>query len=519
MSSESKKICPQCGTLINENAKFCASCGALVVHESEISYDGNFQKMSQRNDDKSSHSQRIVYEKNNGFWTTGRLVFGILSILIFAIMVFQSCAVGTLNTFSDSGDMGGTQGMLTAIAYLSAGITGIASRNSCSKGGSLASAILYWIGALFTVGGSDIYGDLMIWGVLAAFLGLFFMYCAIRTVGDLKEKKRMIWLIISAIITILLIAMSISGGEKVIEEDTAKGNEYDLVLGENKEKETVRESILGTLIETATEPFENETEVLSQGTYIYDDGNSVYNAAEVIEGHYVYHGFGNAKADGYDEGDKGSKSIEPVDVNEPYIMILDSSKRLITDADVSGMTSEQLRIAVNEIYARHGRRFADAELQAWFNSQAWYQGTVSPENFNENVLSQVEKDNIRFLKQKRDGKSVFAEKALSGKYEVSFGSEGGAELEIVYSSGDDIYTVEFYGSYLDYAGGTCGFLAAYADNVWDYYEDGGYSASMRLSYDGFDTIIVTSLDGVTFGGMEFPGFSGTYSRTAEYDMP
>lgn len=466
------KKCSQCGALISENAKFCASCGAPVVYDRGISNNGNFQNASQRNEDNSSNSQRLVYEKNNGFWTTGRLVFGIFSILIFVFMVFQSCVVGTINTFSDSGEISGTQGMLTAIMYLSAGITGIASRNSRSKGGPLASAILYWLGALFTAGGSDIYGDLMIWGVLAACLGLFFMYCAIRTDGDLKEKKRIIWLIISVIITVMLIAMSTSGGDKVTEEDTAKANEYDLVSGENKEKEIVQESIEEATVETTT----------------------------------------------YYEEDRGSTSIESVGVNEPHTMILDSSKRLITDADVSGMTSEQLRIAVNEIYARHGRRFVDAELQAWFNSQAWYQGTVSPENFNENVLSQVEKDNIKFLQQKRDGKSVSAERELGGKYEVSFGSDGGAELEIVYGSGDDIYTVEFYGSYLDYAGGTKGFLVAYADNVWDYYENGGYSASMRLNYDGFDTIVVTSLDGMSFGGMGFPGFGGTYSRTAEYPM-
>lgn len=506
-------------------------------------------------------------------------------------MVFQSCVVGTINTFSDSGEISGTQGMLAAIMYLSAGITGIASRNSRSKGGPLASAILYWLGALFTAGGSDVYGDLMIWGVLAACLGSFFMYCAIRTDGDLKEKKRVIWLIISVMITAMLIAMSTLGGDKVTEEDAVKANEYDLVSGKNKEKEIVQEPIEEATVETTTESFENEAGALLQGTYIYDDGSSIYSTAEVIEdtyglrididamgygGHqqgfangylnglgggtyscidendsgtfvlkitdvgfditahpasgmenmfgsiegcYVYSGFGNAKADGCYEKNKGSRSIESVGVNEPHVMIPDSSKRLITDADVSGMAPEQLRIAVNEIYARHGRKFKDAELQAWFGSQTWYQGRVLPDQFDESSLSQIEKDNIKFLQQKRDSKSVFAEKALSGKYEVSFGSDGGAELEIVYGSGDDIYTAEFYGSYLDYAGGTSGFLVVYADNVWDYYEDGGYSASMRLSYDGFDTIIVTSLDGVTFGGMGFPGFSGTYSRTAEYDMP
>lgn len=75
----------------------------------------------------------------------------------------------------------------------------------------------------------------------------------------------------------------------------------------------------------------------------------------------------------------------------------DSSIRLITDADVAELSEEELRIATNEIYARHGRRFKDAELQAYFDSQSWYDGTVEPSEFNEDVLSQIEKDNIKFL--------------------------------------------------------------------------------------------------------------------------
>jgi hypothetical protein len=119
------------------------------------------------------------------------------------------------------------------------------------------------------------------------------------------------------------------------------------------------------------------------------------------------------------------------------------------------------------------------------------------------------------------------EKSITGVYTLELGNEGGAELEITYSSGDDSFLVYFSGSYGDQAGETKGYLVAHTDGtdgIWEYYEYSAYEAgnyipSMQLEYDAADTITVTSLDGQSFGGMDFPGFGGTYVRTAEYSMP
>ncbi|MCD8000707.1 MAG: zinc ribbon domain-containing protein [Clostridiales bacterium] len=124
------------------------------------------------------------------------------------------------------------------------------------------------------------------------------------------------------------------------------------------------------------------------------------------------------------------------------------------------------------------------------------------------------------------GVSENVEKALSGRYEVYFGGDGGAVLEITYLSDEDIYAVNFSGSMLDYAGEAMGFLVAYSDGsdgIWEFYEDsayeaGNYTPSMSLKYDGTDSIEVTSLDGQTFGGMNFPGFEGSYTRIEEYPI-
>lgn len=83
-------------------------------------------------------------------------------------------------------------------------------------------------------------------------------------------------------------------------------------------------------------------------------------------------------------------------------VIPDSSTRRIAAADLEGLTKDQLKIARNEIYARHGRKFDSEVLQFYFNSKSWYQGTIEASAFSEDLLSQVEKDNINLIKAKEE---------------------------------------------------------------------------------------------------------------------
>lgn len=83
-------------------------------------------------------------------------------------------------------------------------------------------------------------------------------------------------------------------------------------------------------------------------------------------------------------------------------MIPSSSYSRLTEADLAGYTKEQLKIARNEIYARHGRRFDTEALQNYFNTKSWYSGTIAPSSFSEDLLSQVEKDNIKLIKKKEE---------------------------------------------------------------------------------------------------------------------
>ena len=75
-----------------------------------------------------------------------------------------------------------------------------------------------------------------------------------------------------------------------------------------------------------------------------------------------------------------------------------SSNAYISASDLAGLSKEQLRLARNEIYARHGYRFNGADLKAYFESKSWYSGTISPDDFDESVLNEYEIANITTIR-------------------------------------------------------------------------------------------------------------------------
>ena len=93
---------------------------------------------------------------------TWKLVSGILSIVLFVLVSFQSCAAGISNTLEENGEMGGTAGLIVALMLLAGGIVSICTRKG-GKSGNIALIVLFGLGALigFTLAGS--YADLSIW--------------------------------------------------------------------------------------------------------------------------------------------------------------------------------------------------------------------------------------------------------------------------------------------------------------------------------------------------------------------
>lgn len=82
-------------------------------------------------------------------------------------------------------------------------------------------------------------------------------------------------------------------------------------------------------------------------------------------------------------------SDEIVEEASQYVLP-DSDSTYLTKSDLYGLTQEDCRLARNELYARHGRKFDDEGLQEYFNSKDWYQGYIEPSDFNDSVLNDYE---------------------------------------------------------------------------------------------------------------------------------
>ena len=93
------------------------------------------------------------------------------------------------------------------------------------------------------------------------------------------------------------------------------------------------------------------------------------------------------------------------DAENPYqdsILLWKSYDTPLTNEDFMGLSKEDLRIARNEIYAAYGRTFTSQDLIDYFNSKSWYQGTIPADQFDDSVLTQVQKDNIEMIQLYED---------------------------------------------------------------------------------------------------------------------
>lgn len=92
-----------------------------------------------------------------------KLVSGILSIILFVIVTFQSCAAGLSNALEENGEVSGTAGVMVAAFMLAGGIVSIATRKSEKNGGNIALIILFGLAALIGFTNYGSFSDLAIW--------------------------------------------------------------------------------------------------------------------------------------------------------------------------------------------------------------------------------------------------------------------------------------------------------------------------------------------------------------------
>jgi hypothetical protein len=84
-----------------------------------------------------------------------------------------------------------------------------------------------------------------------------------------------------------------------------------------------------------------------------------------------------------------------------------SANKVLVARDIEGLSPALLRIARNEIFARHGFQFNAADLQEFFENRPWYSAQTKDVS-----LSEIEKANVAFIK---------AREAANGGEQVAIG--------------------------------------------------------------------------------------------------
>ena len=97
-----------------------------------------------------------------------------------------------------------------------------------------------------------------------------------------------------------------------------------------------------------------------------------------------------------------------VAVSDDDYIIPDSNTRRISESELYGLTEHECWLALNEIYARHGRLFARQEFADYFESKPWYNGYIEGSVFDANAdsyLNSTEQANLATIiyYQKRMG--------------------------------------------------------------------------------------------------------------------
>ena len=115
---------------------------------------------------------------------TTKLVIGIISIVLFMVIAFQSCAAGIGNALSENGESSGSAGFFVALCMLIAGIVGICTRKGI--GGGYVCGAFYAIGGLIGITNYGSYSDLMIWSILS------FIFACVFIIGSIFTKKKLV---------------------------------------------------------------------------------------------------------------------------------------------------------------------------------------------------------------------------------------------------------------------------------------------------------------------------------------
>ena len=115
-------------------------------------------------------------------------VIGILSIVLFTLVSFQSCAAGLGNAMQNNTEASGSAGFMLALAWLIAGIILLCSKKH--KGMVITSIVFYVLAGIIGITNVGSFSDLQIWSIVSfIFTGLLIFHLIKNKQLYIKQPK------------------------------------------------------------------------------------------------------------------------------------------------------------------------------------------------------------------------------------------------------------------------------------------------------------------------------------------
>lgn len=94
-----------------------------------------------------------------------------------------------------------------------------------------------------------------------------------------------------------------------------------------------------------------------------------------------------------DKTTSSTDSEGKVSISTDYVLP-NTDVEVIETSDLESLSPWELKVARNEIYARHGRKFVHEDMQCYFDTKDWY---TTNDSFSEADLSSIEIQNISII--------------------------------------------------------------------------------------------------------------------------
>ena len=181
---------------------------------------------------------------------------------------------------------------------------------------------------------------------------------------------------------------------------------------------------------------------------------------------------------------------KPTPILDDTYLLKNSDTKYLKEKNLRRLSKKELRLARNEIYARHGCIFSDKSLNKYFKKKAWYKPKIKVADFSESKLNKYEKANIQLILDIENGVTP---ESWIGEY---LGVDFDAEFDVLaaYDNGIRIVSVNSEGSWEDdyFCEFTKGYsFAEYDDDGWTKvtaHKEGDYLyITIKSYYDGSST--------------------------------